>query len=97
MKTIIISILLLNFIIPINAQNQILNNSIIPIEIRCVHFKAESVIIKNQEEYEALYNSFNLFSECENYTLPKIDFDRFILIGILTSTGGGKIKISEDL
>jgi len=97
MKTITSIILVFSFILNVQSQTQILNDLIIPIELGCVHYKGESVIVKSQEEYESIYNPVIYIPECDNYSFPEIDFENFVLVGIQISYGGKIINISEDL
>jgi len=100
MKKIILLTFFYAYLIFLNAQtNNEYNNSnnFIPIEIKCISYKSDRIIIKSEEEYMALYNPNTYYEPCQNYTLPKVDFDNYILIGINTSSEGCSLEIDESL
>ena len=97
-------IILLSFFYPFltfsNAQiNKEYNdsNDFIPVEIKCISYKSDRIIIKSEEEYKSLYNSNQIYEFCQNYILPEIDFGNYILIGISTTSAGCSIQIDENM
>jgi hypothetical protein len=56
--------------------------------IKCSQSKNGNYIIRNEQEYLALFNNKSPQLECNDYTIPEIDFDKYTLIGISTSVDG---------
>lgn len=54
---------------------------LVPIEINCLKYKGDRIIIKSEEDYETLYNPNTFYEPCQNYTLPIVDFNKLYTNG----------------
>lgn len=66
--------------------------------IRCImgYYETE-FIIRNQMEYEKLLQQRLPQSDCDNYELPPIDFDKYILIGIRRASAGIDVNFDKQI
>lgn len=73
---------------PLNAICQTGNNNenllIEEIEIICISpiISEKYFVIKNKNDYYAIFRRYSDHPNCIGYNLPQIDFDRYTLIGI---------------
>ena len=80
-----------------------LTKSLIQIEaldttIMCVQGLYETeLVIRNQTEYEKLLEIRSPHPDCRNYTLPPIDFKKYILIGIRRSSAGDYLTFDKQI
>lgn len=58
------------------------------IKLLCTQSKEGEYVIKNDSEYQNLLKIRSSHPDCKSYKLPEIDFNKYTLIGFVSSLGG---------
>lgn len=59
-----------------------------PIVIKCIQPTSGNYYINSLKEYNDSITKTSTNSECSNYDLPIIDFEKYSLLGFVTAVGG---------
>lgn len=66
--------------------------------IMCVQgYNETELVIRNKVEYEKLLENRSPHPDCKNYTLPPINFEKYILIGIRRSLAGLNLTFEKQV
>jgi len=69
-------------------EEEIINVSYKEIDMACIQFENKVYLLKTNKEYNDLKKNKSLYSGCDNFVFPFIDFDNELLVGVVCTYSG---------